>query len=286
MLIGLNGFTTAQCDLATDINLSQDIGFDCLEIRVEKLREYLKENNILKLKEVFQSSGVKPLSINAMERVTFRDKQGFSMLEQECHELCRVCTELRCPYIIVVPGPRTGNLTRDEIRKESISVLRKLGEIARGYGVSLSYEFMGFDWCVVNNLKECAKIVQMVKMENVGLVLDAFHFFVGGSSIADIERLDVNKLHIVHINDAANLARERLGDRDRLLPGEGIIPLRDIITVVKGIGYTGAVSIEVLQEKYWKREPYELCREAKARSLALLDEVHSGLTYGQRRYYE
>ena len=42
-----------------------------------------------------------------------------------------------------------------------------------------------------------------------------FHFFVGGSSIDSIEKLNVKNLHLVHINDAVAMPPEKLGDRAR-----------------------------------------------------------------------
>jgi hypothetical protein len=51
-----------------------------------------------------------------------------------------------------------------------------------------------------------------------------------------IEALDPKRLFIFHINDAEALPLERLTDAHRLLPGLGILPLKEIIAAFKKSG--------------------------------------------------
>jgi 2-keto-myo-inositol isomerase len=152
--------------------------------------------------------------------------------------------------------------SRADVLEESTRVLDELGLMAEGYGVALAFEFLGQQDCSVQTLAEAARIVGRVNRSNVGLVLDSFHFYAGGSEIESINTLDARKLFIFHINDAEDLPREQLEDRHRLLPGLGILPLKEIIEALRHINYDRVTSVEIFRPEYWERDAVELAREA------------------------
>jgi 2-keto-myo-inositol isomerase len=262
MKLALNGATTMRADLVSDIRAASAARFDYLEIWASKLRSYLKSNTPAELKALFEEQGVEPYSINSIERITFRDAEGHARLRAECEELCRIAHEINCPYIVVVPSPLPEGKSRADVLEESTRVLDELGLMAEGYGVALAFEFLGQQDCSVQTLAEAARIVGRVNRSNVGLVLDSFHFYAGGSEIESINTLDARKLFIFHINDAEDLPREQLEDRHRLLPGLGILPLKEIIEALRHINYDRVTSVEIFRPEYWERDAVELAREA------------------------
>src|ERR1700704_794589 len=104
MKLALNGATTMKADLATDITVASAAGFDCLEIWAAKLKTFLATNTTDDLNILFQDNRIEPYSINSIEHVTFRDDDGLIALRSECKEICRLASELACPYVVVVPG--------------------------------------------------------------------------------------------------------------------------------------------------------------------------------------
>ncbi|MEW5959013.1 MAG: sugar phosphate isomerase/epimerase, partial [Chloroflexota bacterium] len=88
-------------------------------------------------------------------------------------------------------------------------------------------------------------------------VFDTYHFYVGGSTWESLETLDAGQVLIVHINDIENLPMDRLTDADRLLPGEGILPLPRMLAGLHQRGYRGAYSLEVMRPVYRQRPPQE-----------------------------
>lgn len=253
-----------KADLATDINAASAAGFDCLEIWSAKLKTFLQSNSIDELKRLFEAAGIEPYSINSIEHVTFRDNQGRARLRDECQEICQLASELACPYVVVVPGRLPEAASETRIIAESVRTLTELSGIAERFGVSLAFEFLGQTDCSVQTLRFADMIVRETARENVGLVIDSFHFYAGGSTIEMIETLDPARLFIFHINDAEDLPRERLEDRHRLLPGLGILPLKEIISALRRIGYDGVASVEIFRPEYWERDPFELARVARA----------------------
>jgi 2-keto-myo-inositol isomerase len=263
MKLALNGATTMKADLETDIQAAHSAGFDLVEIWAAKLRRFLTRNSVSDLRRLFEQNLVEPLSINSIEHISFRTPDEYEAIKAECEELSSLAAELRCPYLVVVPGRLpAGNPTRDEIIDESVRVLRELGAIADRHGVKLAFEFLGQTDCSVQTLDLANEIVSKVARPGVGLVIDSFHFYAGGSTLEMIAALDPERLLIFHINDAEDLPRERLTDSHRLLPGLGILPLQEILRAFKRINYDRTASVEIFRPEYWERDPFELAREA------------------------
>jgi 2-keto-myo-inositol isomerase len=273
MELGLNGATTLKADLATDIAVAGKAGFDFLEIWAAKLIGYLDRGGLPALRRDLRRAGVKPATLNSVERITFNDPSGHIRMLEDFQRLCRVAESIGCETILVVPSPRPKGVSRAAIEKESVRVLRELSRLAKPYGVRLAYEFLGFADCTVNTLAQCADIVEKVARPNVGLVLDTFHFYAGGSPLASILEVNPRQIFMVHLNDVERAPRRRMHDALRLYPGKGIIPLRSILRELKAIGYTGMASVEIFRPQYWSRTPLQVAREAHATSVALLREV-------------
>jgi 2-keto-myo-inositol isomerase len=145
-----------------------------------------------------------------------------------------------------------------------VSVLRELASIAERHNVALAFEFLGQKDCSVQTLELADEIIQKVNRRNIGLVIDSFHFYVGGSTIKMIDAIDPKRLFIFHIDDAEDLPLDQLTDAHRLLPGEGTLRLTELIEALRRIGYDQAASVETFRPEYWERDPFELARDAKA----------------------
>ena len=274
MKLSFNGATTMKADLVTDIQAAAAAGFDYLEIWAAKLRKYLETNSVKDLAALFKQNGIRPLSINSIEHITFREPAEYAKIRTECEELSAIAEALGCPYVVVVPGksPST-HQSSYEVIEETVRVLRELASISERHGVSLAFEFLGQSDCSVQTLELADEIVQNVNRRNIGLVLDSFHFHAGRSTIKMIEALDAKRLMIFHINDAENLPTDRLTDAHRLLPGLGSLPLREIIAALRRINYDANASVEIFRPEYWERDPFEMAREAKAALEQVLKSV-------------
>jgi|SRR5215831_8071862 len=274
MKLSLNGATTMKADLATDIRAAAAAGFEYHEIWAAKLRRFLTHQTAADLKRLFTDNGVRPLSINSIEHVTFREAAAYKTIKAECRELSALAAAIGCPYVVVVPGklPAT-EIETSAIVAESVGVLRDLSEIAAEHNVSIAFEFLGESDCSVQTLGLASEIVGRTGCDNLGLVIDSFHFYTGGSTIEMIDVLDPSRLFIFHIDDAEDLPRRQLTDAERLLPGLGILPLRKIIAAFKRIGYDANASVEIFRPEYWERDPFELARDAKTAVEQVLESV-------------
>jgi 2-keto-myo-inositol isomerase len=270
MLLAINGATTMKATLPEDVAAASATGFKALEIWAAKMDAYLETHSVEGLRALFDGAGLKPASINSIEFITFRPPEEYEEIKARCQELCGLAQALDCAKIVVVPSPTPDGVDWGEIKDESVRVLRELSEIAAPYGVALAFEFLGFSWCSVRTLGQCWEIVREADYTNVGLVIDTCHFYAGGSLLDSIGEVDPNKILIFHINDVEERPLDTIEDAHRLLPGEGVIPLDDILIRLRGIDFDGLCSIELFRPEYWDRDPVELTTVARAATLGLL----------------
>ncbi|MGD0264620.1 MAG: sugar phosphate isomerase/epimerase [Candidatus Methylomirabilota bacterium] len=273
MELGLNGATTLKADLATDIAVAGRAGFEFVEIWAGKLMGYLERGGLPALKRDLRRAGLRAATLNSVEHVTFNDPSGHVRMLEDFRRFCRVAQAIGAETVIVVPSPRPKGVSLAAIERESVRVLRQLSAMARPYDVRLAYEFLGFADCTVNTLAQCAAIVEKVARSNVGLVLDTFHFFAGGSSLASIRQVNPEKIFIVHVNDVERAPRRKMHDALRLYPGKGILPLAGILRALKAVGYAGGFSVEIFRPQYWNRPPLQVAREARKSAVAALRQA-------------
>jgi 2-keto-myo-inositol isomerase len=74
------------------------------------------------------------------------------------------------------------------------------------------------------------------------------------------------------------VAKPDITDGHRLYPGDGVVPLQDILGAVRATGWDGVLSVELFREEYWRLNPLTVACEAKARTSAVWERVlqHDG----------
>src|SRR5207302_1935426 len=110
------------------------------------------------------------------------------------------------------------------------------------------------------------EVVREVDRPNVGMVIDTFHFYAGGSRLDDIARVPIDKLFVVHLNGCEDLPRGQLTDAHRLYPGEGPIPIEAILRALRTNGFDGTCSVEIFRPDYWQQDPHEVARTARTKA--------------------
>ena len=270
MRLGYNGATTMTSPFETDVRIAGAAGFDVLEITATKLDKYLQTHTLADARKLINAAKLKTHAINSIEQINSRDAAMRQKVLARTREISEWCDALACPWIIVVPGPAPAGATWDQIRDETITVLRAMNDVAAPRGVNLAFEFLGFLWCSVQTVAQAWEIVRTVNLPMVGMVIDTCHFFAGGSTIDSIKAIDAKKLAVFHINDVEKMPREFIEDANRLFPGDGVIPLKEIITAVRGTGYNGVASVELFRPEYWKRKPLTVAKEAYGKSKKIL----------------
>ena len=258
--------------LALDLEWCEKCGYDFVEIRLDMLRDYLRDHTVDELAAFFASAHLKPYSFNALEFISFRDEQGYDEIKDGLRFCCETGAAIGCRKTVVVPTFDVGPFTKPQIKEETVRVLRELADIAAPYGMNLAFEFVGYPNCSVNTLEQTCDIVMETGRVNVGFVLDCFHFHAMNSKWEALEAIDPAKLFIFHLDDSEDLPVGALRDDKRLWPGEGAVDLARIFGILKAKGCAEMASVELFRPEYWDmpvgdciRTAYEKTKETIAK---------------------
>jgi sugar phosphate isomerase/epimerase len=209
---------------------------------------------------------LKIIASNAGLPVTFaRDEETFQRGMAGLDEAAKFAAAIDCPRFITVLPPAS-QTPKAEFRKVVKERLSAVSEVLARSNVRLGLEFLGplhfrtaqpheFIWRMDETLefaKECGP--------NIGLLLDVWHWYHAGASTQDIVAAGKARIVHVHLSDCPKMPPEQVRDNQRVLPGEGVIPLIDFFQALKRIGYTDGVSPEPLG-----RIPKDMAPEEGAR---------------------
>ena len=186
--------------------------------------------------------------------------------ETRLHAALEVCSVIgaRCALFPVMQAE--GGLER--LLENFIRVCRRANERQLQVGL----EFIGHI-PKVPDVRTAWQIVERADQPNGGLVIDLFHFYRGGSRLEDLERLPLDRLFMVDLDDAMPLAREQLlGFKHRLYPGRGVAPVRAVVAALKWRGFAGPWVVELFNEDYWAADPREVAAVARRETASVLGE--------------
>jgi sugar phosphate isomerase/epimerase len=174
-------------------------GFDGVELFIPKLAPFLERHGVAGLAQRLQELGLRPLSMNGIENVSFRPPREFAQV-RGVPVVGGAVHQVGCPTIVAVPSPTPRTLLAS-IKAQTVDALRELADVAAPYGVQIAFEFLAPATCSVRTLAQAWEIVQAAGRANLGLVLDTYHLIVGGSRWESLETVPVERMLIVHIND-------------------------------------------------------------------------------------
>ncbi|HEV2815294.1 MAG TPA: sugar phosphate isomerase/epimerase family protein, partial [Solirubrobacteraceae bacterium] len=127
---------------------------------------------------------------------------------------------------------------------------RACAAIAREHGVTLAVEPLGPLYRrragpheILWRLADVAAFADSCG-PGVGLLIDSWHWHLGGSTAEEIAALRGVVAH-VHVADVPPLPDDAQRDTERALPGEGVVDFEGFLRGVAGAGYDGIASLEI-----------------------------------------
>lgn len=150
-----------------------------------------------------------------------------------------VAAALGAEVVVVAPGRRQGR-SYAETRDYCARALSRALEQAPPAGVRLALEpIIPWQSDYLNTLAEALELAELVDHPGLGVYPDTFHLWRTGTLLEDIERAG-SRIFGVHLNDA------RGDEPHNCLPGDGDLPLVDIVKAIEATGYTGTYDNELM----------------------------------------
>ena len=131
--------------------------------------------------------------------------------------------------------------------------LREVARVLKDHGVRLGLEYVGTQlnlvakrYPFIHTMAEARELIAEIGTDNVGLVLDTWHWWTAGDTEADLLALKNSDVVTVDVNDAPKgIAKEQQRDNQRELPAAtGVIDIAQFLRALQRIGYDGPIRCE------------------------------------------
>ena len=147
--------------------------------------------------------------------------------------------------------------------------MTKAGEVARQFNLSLRIEFVRTS-TLVSTLPTLLNMTRAAAHPNIVPMLDCYHFWSGLSKLADLDLIRPGEIGHVHFQDVPDMPRELLGSTTRVIPGDGVSPLAQILDKLAGKQYAGPLSVELFLPKFQQGDPFEVAGEIRRKAEAVM----------------
>lgn len=225
---------------------------DAVEVWLTKLETYLQTHSLDDVRRLVTELGIQlPVASYQGGLLASQGEQRREAWQLFARRL-ELCQQLGIGTLVVacdVPKP----LDQETLERVQVSLAQAAQDAAQR-NVRIALEFQNSAG-IGNNLHTAAALVADVGSPHLGLCLDAFHFYTSPTKSEDLGYLTMQNLFHVQLCDVADRPREFYTDSDRILPGDGEIPLTAIVQRLSEIGYSGAVSIELMNPQLWQVAP-------------------------------
>ena len=257
------------------IDITSKAGFAAIEPWVGELEEYVKGGGTVPdLRKRFADAGLAvPDAIGFAEWIVddpARRKKGLEQAKRDMDLVQRVGGQR-------VAAPPVG-ATGGKPSEPGIDLLaaadryRELWDLGRTMGVTPLVEVWGFSR-TLKRLGETLLVAAESGVSGAAVLPDVYHLYKGGSDFAGLSLLAPAAIGIFHVNDYPEIERGKIGDADRVYPGDGVAPLVPILKGLRAIGYAGYLSVELFNRGYWKLDPHAVAKTAREKLLAVVAKV-------------
>ena len=254
MLSCLNEATTMPYSLNDDIHYLALAGFKGIEIWVDKLKKFLEKYSKEDLKKLLDKANISAPCLCAFGGIVFPPQDIFEKRVKEMEKYLEVGNFIGSKYIVLC-AEGFGGKSFEEARERYVLRLRELSRILESYDIMIALEW--FD-----ELPPVIDIVKSIDDENIGFLIDAFHWYRGDGNLDNLRKIPSYKIFFIHICDCEDLPREKLEDKHRVYCGLGVIPLVDILKILDEKGYKGYLSVEIFRKEYWRQSIEKITVEA------------------------
>ncbi len=241
------------------LEIAAQAGYDGVEAWVQDVKDYKAQGGSLKtLKKFLDDShltiddaiGFAPWMVDDEQQ----RKAGFDQMKIEMEMMAELgCTRIAAPSAGVKPGTPLDLVKVGERFKQLL-------DLGRQTGVMPQLEFWGSS-PVFYSMGQALMAAAAANDPDVKILPDVYHLFRGNSGFECLKMVNGNIIDVIHFNDfPSTIPREEQKDKDRLYPGDGVAPLKQILIDLAKMGGTKVLSLELFNPEYWKNDPLSIAK--------------------------
>jgi sugar phosphate isomerase/epimerase len=243
-----------QLDIVRVAEAASRAGFHAIEPWITELEAYTKAGGTLKdLGKRIADAGLtveNAIAFNAF--LNDNPTERAAVMERLKADMDKVA-QIGGTRIATPPGRSAAPVTLDN----AATYYREALEMGEKMGVQPLLELWGTH-PVLGPLRNGIYVTTATGRADASLLLDVFHLHKSGTPFASLKQINGAALHVIHINDYPQAAdASTLNDGNRVYPGDGVAPFRQILRDLRDNGFRGCFSLELFNRDYWAKSADE-----------------------------
>jgi 2-keto-myo-inositol isomerase len=246
-------------DIVGVVNAASKAGFQAIEPWIMELDKYTSGGGSLKdLGKRIADAG-----LTVEDAIAFNsfldddDTRRAASMEKLKVDMDKVA-QIGGKRIAAPPGSSRATVSLDNAAK----YYREALEMGEKMGVLPLLELWGTH-PVLGPLSHGIYVTVAAGRAEASLLLDVFHLYKSGTPFTALNQINGASLHVMHLNDYPQATdSSTLNDGNRIYPGDGVAPLRQILHALRDNGFRGYLSLELFNRDYWARSADENLKTA------------------------
>jgi len=254
------------------VEIAAATGYDGVELWINDIRDYVnKGNSVESLAKYIKSKGISVYNIISFTSWMVDDEEKRKAGVKELEDEMKIANALGCRRIAAPPAGIEKGETID-FQKAGVRY-REIIELGRKYNVMPLLEFWGASGTLYN-FSQALAIAASANDPDVRILPDVYHMFRGGSGFNCLKMVNGKLVDIIHFNDypAAKPVDEQT-DGDRVYPGDGAAPLKQVLHDLKAMGGTKILSLELFNKSYWQQDATLVAKTGLQKMKALVNAI-------------
>jgi sugar phosphate isomerase/epimerase len=255
-------------DLHRYIEVASKAGYNGIEVWVRDVESALNAGHSLpSIKRFSEDHGIRFENAIGFAPWMAEGEEGFIQMEKEMLMLA----EIGCPRIAAPPAGIPADKPLDLFAAGE--KYKNLLELGRKNGVMPQLEFWGSS-PVLWHMGQVMMIAAVADDPDSRILPDVYHMYRGGSGFNTLKMVGGSMIDVFHMNDyPASKPRDEQDDADRVYPGDGVAPLKQILMDLKSMGGEKVLSLELFNKSYWEQEPLAVAMSGLAKMKSLVNDV-------------
>ncbi len=260
--------------LAKEIDIAAQAGYTGIEPWIQTIQEYMKAGGKLSdIRKQIEDRGLTVEGAISFPRwIVDDDTMRAEAVEQIKREM-DLLAQMGGKRIAAPPAGANGNNAPTLDLLKAAERYRALLDLGDKMGITPVLELWGSSKNL-HRLGECMFVVIESGHSKASLLGDVYHIYRGGSDLNGLNKVSPAAMPVLHMNDyPADPPRDKITDADRVMPGDGIAPLPQILRDLSNKGGQTVLSLELFSQAYWKKDPLEVAKTGLAKMKAAAEKA-------------
>jgi sugar phosphate isomerase/epimerase len=257
-----------------ELQIASKAGFSSVEIWINTFKTYLQNGGLVtEAKRIIDDLGIGVENAIGFAKWIVDDETTRRAALSQLQEEMELLAKIGCKRIAAPPAGANSSdaalIDLNVITERYLTIL----EMGKQTGVMPILEM----WGSSPNLKKISQVLYVVSEcgnKNARILMDIFHIFKGGSSFDSVSFVGKPAIDIIHLNDyPTGILPSKISEPDRIYPGDGIAPIRQVLQAIKDPDKPIVLSLELFNESYYKQDALAVAQTGLAKMKAVAEEI-------------